>query len=54
MKSEVLDRAIAEVNRDRILELASELIMIPSVTGEERKVADRAAELLERMGVLAR
>ncbi len=54
MDREKLNQAIREVSRDRIVALASELIKIPSFTGEERRVAERAAELLKEKGIQTR
>jgi acetylornithine deacetylase/succinyl-diaminopimelate desuccinylase family protein len=45
MNEEILNLALKEIDRDRIVELASELIRIQSPTGEEKEVAARAAGL---------
>ncbi len=39
------------IDEGRVVELASELISVPSVTGEERRVMHRAKELLESSGI---
>ncbi|MDH5201186.1 MAG: M20/M25/M40 family metallo-hydrolase, partial [Candidatus Bathyarchaeota archaeon] len=44
-------RAFSLVDEGRILELAKELIRVPSVTGEEREVVQRAKGLLEESGL---
>ncbi len=44
-------RAFSLVDGGRILELAKELIRVPSVTGEEREVVHRAKGLLEDSGL---
>ncbi|MFB0557695.1 MAG: M20 family metallopeptidase, partial [Candidatus Bathyarchaeia archaeon] len=50
MRSE-LDEVFSLVDEVRILELAKELIRVPSVTGEEREVVHRAKEFMEESGV---
>lgn len=50
MRSE-LDEAFSLVDEGRILELAKELISVPSVTGGEREVVHRSKELMEESGV---
>jgi len=44
-------QAFSLVDERRILELAKELIRVPSVTGEEREVVHRAKGLLEESGL---
>jgi acetylornithine deacetylase/succinyl-diaminopimelate desuccinylase-like protein len=46
-----LDGALSLVNEGRIVEIAKELVSIPSVTGEEFEVAHRAKSLLEEAGL---
>ncbi len=50
MRSE-LDEVFSLVDEVRILELAKELIRVPSVTGEEREVVHLAKEFMEESGV---
>jgi len=45
-----LGEALAKLSQERIVELASNLIQIPSITGEEKEVMERAAEMLEKAG----
>jgi len=47
----VLMEALSRVDEARIVELAKELIRVPSVSGEEKAVMNRARELLEEMGI---
>jgi succinyl-diaminopimelate desuccinylase len=47
----VLSEALSRVDEARIVELAEELVRVPSVSGEERAVMHRARELLEEIGV---
>ena len=49
MKS--LSNALSLVNEDRIIELAKQVIAIPSVSGEEKAVMEHAGKLLEDMGI---
>ena len=44
---------MSRVDEARIVELAKELVRVPSVSGEERAVMHRARELLEEIGVEA-
>ena len=46
-----LEKALSLVDETRIVELAKELIKIPSVSGEEKAVAYRAKELFEESGL---
>jgi acetylornithine deacetylase/succinyl-diaminopimelate desuccinylase family protein len=46
-----LNEALPLVDEERIVELAEELIRVPSVTGKEREVAHRAKALLEGSGL---
>jgi len=49
MKS--LSSALNLVNEDRIIELAKQVIAIPSVSGEEKAVMEHTRKLLEDMGI---
>jgi len=49
----VLKDALSRVDEARIVELAKELIRVPSVSGEEKAVMHLAMELLEEIGVEA-
>ncbi len=51
MDQAVLSEALSRVDEARIVELAKELVKVPSVSGEERAVMHRARELLEEIGV---
>ena len=51
MSSIDVKQAFSLVDERRILELAKELIRVPSVTGEEREVVHRAKGLLEESGL---
>ena len=51
MDKTVLVEALSRVDAARIVELAKELVRVPSVSGEEKAVMNRARELLEEMGV---
>ena len=51
MSSMDVKQAFSLVDERRILELAKELIRVPSVTGEEREVVHRAKGLLEESGL---
>lgn len=53
MDQTVLSEALSRIDEARIVELAKELIRVPSVSGEERAVMHRARELLEESGVEA-
>jgi succinyl-diaminopimelate desuccinylase len=46
-----LEKALSMVDEERIVELAKELVRVPSVSGEEKEVAHRAKELLEEAGL---
>ena len=46
-----LEAALDRIREERIIELAKELISVPSVTGDEKAVMNRARELLEEIGV---
>ncbi len=46
-----LEKALSLVDEGRIVELAKELVGVPSVSGEEKRVAHRARELLEGAGL---
>ena len=46
-----LEKALSMVDEGRIVELAKELVRVPSVSGEEKEVAHRAKELLEEAGL---
>ena len=46
-----LSDALKLVNEERIIELAKQVIEIPSVSGEEKAVMEHAAKLLRDMGV---
>jgi len=48
---DAVKEALSLVDPDRILELARELISIPSVTGEERAVAHHARDVLHASGL---
>lgn len=48
---DMLSKALSMIDEERILELAEGLIEIPSVTGEELKVARHAGEILESSGL---
>jgi acetylornithine deacetylase/succinyl-diaminopimelate desuccinylase len=47
----VLREALSRVDEARIVELAKELVRVPSVSGEEKAVMRRAKELLEEIGI---
>ena len=47
----VLSEAFNRLSKDRIVEIAKQLISVPSVSGEEKQVMHRARELLEEIGV---
>jgi len=47
----VLMEALSRVDEARIVELAKELVRVPSVSGEEKAVMNRARELLEEIGI---
>lgn len=49
MKS--LSEALQLIDENRIVELATQLIQIPSVSGEEKEVMKKAAKLLEELGI---
>jgi len=56
LKRGVLDRmelktALGKIREERIIELAKELIGVPSVTGDEKAVMNKAKELIEEFGV---
>jgi acetylornithine deacetylase/succinyl-diaminopimelate desuccinylase family protein len=51
MDESEIGEALSLVDSERIVELSKELIRIPSVTGEEREVVQRARTLLESSGV---
>ena len=44
---------MSRVDEARIVELAKELVRVPSVSGEEKAVMHRARELLEEIGIEA-
>lgn len=46
-----LDQLMRAVNRDELLRLASDLIAVPSVSGEEERVMELARAWLESHGV---
>ena len=46
-----LEEALKLVDEKRIIQLASEVISIPSITGDEKKVMEYAKGLLEELGV---
>lgn len=46
-----LDKALSRIDESRILDLAKELVGIPSTTGEEQEVAHKAKDLLESGGL---
>jgi acetylornithine deacetylase/succinyl-diaminopimelate desuccinylase-like protein len=46
-----LEKALSMVDEGRIVELARELVRVPSVSGEEKGVAHKAKELLEGTGL---
>ena len=46
-----LSEAFKRLSQDRIVEIAKQLISVPSVSGEEKQVMHRARELLEEIGV---
>ena len=51
MSKTALSKAFKKINENRIIELAKELIGVPSVTGQEKAVMHRAKGLLEDAGV---
>ena len=53
MDKTVLEEALSRVDEARIVELAKELVRVPSVSGEEKAVMHRAMELLEEIGIEA-
>ncbi|HUV54131.1 MAG TPA: M20 family metallopeptidase [Candidatus Krumholzibacteriaceae bacterium] len=53
MDQTVLSEALSRIDEARIVELAKELVRVPSVSGEERAVMHRARGLLEEIGVEA-
>jgi acetylornithine deacetylase/succinyl-diaminopimelate desuccinylase family protein len=46
-----LKNALKKINKERIIEIAKDLIRIPSVTGEEKEVMQFAYDLLEDIGL---
>jgi acetylornithine deacetylase/succinyl-diaminopimelate desuccinylase len=46
-----LESALSKIDRDRIIEIAKDLISIPSVSGEEKEIMHFTRGLLEDMGV---
>jgi len=46
-----LSDAIKRVDEDRIIQLSKQLIEIPSVSGEEKRVMEHAKKLLEEIGI---
>jgi acetylornithine deacetylase/succinyl-diaminopimelate desuccinylase len=46
-----LEAALERIREERIIELAKELISVPSVSGDEKAVMNRARELIEEIGV---
>ncbi len=46
-----LEEALKLVNEDRIIQLASDVIKIPSITGNEKAVMEHTKKLLEEIGV---
>jgi succinyl-diaminopimelate desuccinylase len=46
-----LKTALGKIRKERIIELAKKLIGVPSVTGDEKAVMNRAKELIEEFGV---
>ncbi|MBD3207112.1 M20/M25/M40 family metallo-hydrolase, partial [Candidatus Bathyarchaeota archaeon] len=46
-----LDKALSKIDRNRIIEIAKDLISIPSVSGEEKEVMHFTRGLLEDIGV---
>ena len=51
MSKTALSKALKKIDENRIIELAKELIGVPSVTGQEKAVMHRARGLLEDAGV---
>ena len=51
MSKTALSKALKRIDENRIIELAKELISVPSVTGQEKAVMHRARGLLEDAGV---
>jgi succinyl-diaminopimelate desuccinylase len=51
MSKSPLSRALERIDEKRIVELAKELIEVPSVTGDEKAVMSRAKGMLEDAGV---
>jgi acetylornithine deacetylase/succinyl-diaminopimelate desuccinylase len=51
MSETTLSNAFKRINENRIIDLAKELISVPSVSGQEKEVMHRARELLEGAGI---
>ena len=53
MDQTVLSEALSRIDEARIVELAKEMVRVPSVSGAEKAVMHRTRELLEEIGVEA-
>ena len=49
--TDVIEKALAAMSADRVVEIATRLCAIPSPTGEEEACAEAIAEILDRPGV---
>ncbi len=47
------DKALSLIDRDEIVELSKQLIRVPSVTGDEKRVVLLARDMIEGLGVMS-